>query len=67
MHVWNRHSRSSSSTMVEDIRVVEVEAKRVDVSGLDSTRVLLDKSDVNNFSKNVFRALHSDVSSHAER
>ena len=46
--------------------MVKVEAKRVDASGLDSTRVLSDKSDVDKFSKNVFRALHSDVSCHVE-
>ena len=51
-------------TIVEDARVVEVEEKRVDASGSDSTRVLLDKSDVDNFSKNVFQAFHSDVSCH---
>ena len=46
--------------------MVEVEARRVDASGSDSTRVLSNKSDVDNFAKNVFRALHSDVSCHVE-
>ena len=40
--------------MVKDIGVVEAEAKRVDAFGSDSTKVLSDKSNVNNFSKNVF-------------
>ena len=40
--------------MVKAYGVVKVEAKRVNASGSDSTRVLLDKSDVENFSKNVF-------------
>ena len=53
--------------MVEAIGVVEVEARRADASGSDSTMVLSDKSDVDNFSKNFFRALHSDVSCHDER
>ena len=48
--------------MVEDVGVVEAEAKSVDASRSDSTRFLSDKSDVNNFSKNVFQDLHSDVS-----
>ena len=52
--------------MVEAVRVVEVEARRVDASGTDSTRVLSDKSVVDNFSKNVFQALHFDVSCHVE-
>ena len=52
--------------MVEVVRVVEVEAKRVDAYGSNSIRVLSDNSYVNNFSKNVFRALHSDVSCHVE-
>ena len=60
------HSHSSSSMIVEDFRVVKVEVKRVDASGLDSTRVLSDKLDADNFSKNVFRALHFDVSCHVE-
>ena len=46
--------------------MVDVEAKRVDAYGLDSTKALSDKSEVDNFSKNVFRALHSDVSCHDE-
>ena len=50
--------------MVKAMRVVEVESKRVDASRSDSNRVLSDKLDVDNFSKNVFRALHSDVSCH---
>ena len=52
--------------MVEVVRVVEVEARRADASGSDSTRVLLDKLDVDKFSKKFFRALHSDVSCHDE-
>ena len=52
--------------MVESIGVVKVEAKRVDASRSNSTRVLSDKSDVDNFSKNVFRALHFDVSCQVE-
>ena len=64
--VWNKRSHSSSSTIVEAIRVVKVESKRVDASALDSTRVLSDKLDVDNFSKNVFQALHSDISCHVE-
>ena len=52
--------------IVEAIGVVKVEAKRVDASRSDSTRVSSDKSDVDNFAKNVFRALHYDVSCHAE-
>ena len=47
--------------MVEDVRVVEVKAKRVDASRSDSTRVLSNNSDVENFSKNVFLDLHSNV------
>ena len=43
--------------------MVEGEAKRVDASGSNSTRVL---SDVDNFSKNVLQALHSGVSCHDE-
>ena len=46
--------------------VVEVEAKGVDASGLDSTRVLSNNLDVNDFPKNVFQALNSDVSCHDE-
>ena len=57
---------NSSSTMVEAIGVVEVEARRVDASGSDSTRIMSDKSDVDNFAKNVFRAFHSDVLCHVE-
>ena len=52
--------------MVEATRVVEVESRRVDASGSDSTMVLSDKSDVNNFSKNVSRDFHFDVSCHDE-
>ena len=48
--------------MVEVVGVVKVEAKRVDAYGSNSTRVLWDSSYVDNFSKNVFQALHSDVS-----
>ena len=40
--------------MVEAIELVDVDVKRVNASGFDSTRVLLDKLDVDNFSKNVF-------------
>ena len=40
--------------MVEVVGVVEVKSRRVDAFGLDSTRVLSDKLDVDNFSKNVF-------------
>ena len=40
--------------MVKDVRVVEVEAKTVNASRSYSTRVLSDKLDVDNFSKNVF-------------
>ena len=39
---------------VEAVKVVEFESKRVDASGSNSTRVLSDKLEVNNFSKNVF-------------
>ena len=60
------HSCSSSSTIVEDVEVVEVKAKRVDASRSNSTKVLSDKSDVEIFSKNFFRALHSDVSCHSK-
>ena len=52
--------------MVEAVEVVEVKARRVDASRSDSTKVLSDKSDVDNFSKDVFLDLHSDVSCHAE-
>ena len=48
--------------MVEAIRVVDVDVKRVDDSRLYYTRILSDKSDVDNFSKNVFLDLNSDVS-----
>ena len=51
---------------LKTVGVVEVEARRVDASGSDSTRVLSDKLDVNNFSKNVFRSLHFYISFHAE-
>ena len=44
----------STSMIVEATRVVKVEAKRVAASGSDSTRVLSDKSDVDNFAKNFF-------------
>ena len=40
--------------MVKAVRVVDVDVKRVNASGLDYTRILSDKSDVNNFSKNAF-------------
>ena len=40
--------------MVKAVGVVEVEAMRADASGSDSTRVLSGKSNVDNFSKNVF-------------
>ena len=46
--------------------MVEVEAKRVDASRSDSTKVLSDESNADNFSKNVFQALHSNVSCHDE-
>ena len=52
--------------MVEDVRVLDVDVKMVDASGSDSTRVLSDKSEVDNFAKNVFRALHLDLSCHDE-
>ena len=52
--------------MVEAVEVVKVKAKRVDASGSDSTRVLSNKSDVDNFAKKFFQALHSDVSCHVE-
>ena len=52
--------------MVKVVVVVEVKAKSVDASGSDSTKGLSDKSDANNFSKNVFQALHSDMSCHVE-
>ena len=52
--------------MVEAVGVVEVESKRFDAYGSNSTRVLSDKSDVDNFSKNVFQALHSNISCHDE-
>ena len=52
--------------MVKVVVVVEVKAKMVDASGSDSTRVPSDKSNVDNFFKNVFRAFHSDVSCHVE-
>ena len=52
--------------IVKAVKVVEVEIKRVDASGSDSTRFLPNKSNVENFAKNVFRALHSDVSCHVE-
>ena len=52
--------------MVEAVGVVEFEAKKVDASESNFTRVLSDKSDVDNFSKNVFLDLNSDVSYRAE-
>ena len=54
-------SHSFLSTKLEAVRVVDVEVKRVDASGSDSTMDLSDKSDVDNFSKNVFRSLNFDV------
>ena len=48
------HSPSSLSKILEAVKVVDVEAKRVDASGSDSTRDLLNKLDVHNFTKNVF-------------
>ena len=60
------HSCSSLSMIVEAIIVVDVDVKRIDAFGSDYIRVLLDKSKVNNFAKNVFRALPSDVSCHDE-
>ena len=57
-------SHSSLSKKVEADGVVEVEAKRVDASGSDSTRVLSNKLDVEIFSKNVFQYLDSNVSCH---
>ena len=59
-------SRSSSSMIVEAVGVVEIRAKRVDASGSESTKVLSNKSDVNNFAKNVFQDFHSDVLCHVE-
>ena len=52
--------------MVKAAGVVEVEDKIVYAYRSYSTRVLSNKSDVDNFSKNVFRALHYDVSCHAK-
>ena len=52
--------------MVEANEVVEVEAKRVDASRSDSTKVLSDKSDIDNFSNNVLQTLHFDLSFHAK-
>ena len=52
--------------MVKVVGVVEVKSKRVDASRSYYTRVLLNKLDVDNFSKNFFRALHSEVSCHVE-
>ena len=40
--------------IVEAVGVVDVDVKRVNASGSDSTRVLSYKSKVDNFSKNVF-------------
>ena len=52
--------------MVEALGVVEFEAKKVDASRSNFTRVLSDKLDVNNFSKNVFLDLNYDASYCAE-
>ena len=52
--------------IVKAVGVVEVEPKRVDVSGSDSTKVLFDELDVDNFAKNFFRSLYCDVSCHVE-
>ena len=52
--------------MVEAIEVDEVESRSIDAYGSDSMRDQSNKSDVNNVSKNVFRALHSNVSCHVE-
>ena len=43
--------------MVDVVGVVKVEARRVDASGLDSTRVLSDKSDVEVF----FQKMSSNI------
>ena len=59
-------SCSSSLTLVESVGLVDVNVKRVDDSGSNSTRVLSDKSDVDNFSKNVFQDLDFDISCHDE-
>ena len=48
--------------MVEVVGVVKVKSMRFDAYRSDSTKDLSDKSDVDNFSKNVFRDLHYDVS-----
>ena len=40
--------------MIEVVGVVNVDVKRANAFGLDSTKILLDKSDVDNFAKNVF-------------
>ena len=50
--------------VVEAVGLVDVNVKRINASGSDYTRVLSDKLEVEIFSKNVFRALHSDVSCH---
>ena len=52
--------------IVEAVGVVKVEANRADAYRSYYTKVLLDKSDVEKFSKNVFLDLHFDVSCHAE-
>ena len=52
--VWNRCSCSYSLMKVRDVVVVDVEAKRVNASMLNSTNYLSDKFDVNKISKNVF-------------
>ena len=46
--------------------MVDVDVKRVDVSGSYSTKVVLQISDVAIFAKNLFPALHSHVSCHDE-
>ena len=40
--------------MVDSNGVFKVEAKRVEAYGSDSTKVLSNKSDVDNFAKNFF-------------
>ena len=47
IYVWNKRSHSFSSTIIEAVGVV-------DGSGSYSTRVLSDKSEVDNFAKNFF-------------
>ena len=48
--------------MAENVRVVDVDVKRVDAFGSDSTKVFPDKLEVDNFAKNFFQYLHSDIS-----